>query len=208
MNTSLVKRLENAGCCAKSRCRQSKGVILGSRRLSPAFSPVWPKIRFHSFRFLSIMADTSKFWLGSFPRNSWQTVFMNRSEIADMFCLAIFSGSVQALFDDVVSENTTWIVVSGTDPSNSERRFLGIRGLDRLAGFCHESLKIASGEMTGCVMKGDCLFAFGKFRFGDPVEGFSSETSFAIKLVWHRLQIVCAEIRIMWPLPPTDIVSG
>jgi hypothetical protein len=133
---------------------------------------------------------------------------MNRSEIADMFCLAIFSGNVQVLCDDVVSEHTTWIVVSGTDPRNSERRFVGIRGLRCLAGFCHDSLKIESGEMTGCVMKEDCLFAFGKLRFANPVEEFSSETSFAIKLVWHQLYIVSAEIRIMWPLPPTDIVLG
>lgn len=133
---------------------------------------------------------------------------MNRSEIADMFCVAIFSGNVQALFDDVVSEHTTWIVVSGTGPSNSERRFLGVRGLDRLAGFCRESLKSGSGEMTGCVMKGDCLFAFGKFQVGNSGEEFSSQTSFAINLVWHQLQIVSAEIRIMWPFPPTDIGLG
>ena len=133
---------------------------------------------------------------------------MNRGEIADIFCVAISSGNVPVLFERFVSEETTWIVVSGIDPSNSERRFLGIRGLDRLAGFCHEGLKIASGEMTGCVMKGDCLFAFGKLRVGNFAEELSTETGFAVNLVWYGLQIVSAQIRIMWPFPPMDVDSG
>jgi hypothetical protein len=132
---------------------------------------------------------------------------MNRSEIADIFCEAISSGNVPVLFEDFVSEQTTWIVVSGTDPSNSERRFLGIRGLDRVAKFCHEGLKIAAGEMTGCIMKGDCLFAFGKLRVGNFVEEFSTETGFAANLVWRGLQIASAQVRIMWPLPPVDADS-
>jgi hypothetical protein len=131
---------------------------------------------------------------------------MNRGEIADIFCAAISSGNVPVLFEQFVSEETTWVVVSGIDPSiNSERRFLGIRGLDRLAGFCHERLKIAAGEMTGCVMKGDCLFAFGKLRVGNFVEELSTDTAFAANLVWHGSQIVSAQIRIMWPFPSIDV---
>jgi hypothetical protein len=134
---------------------------------------------------------------------------MNRGEIADIFCAAISSGNVPVLFEQFVSEETTWVVVSGIDPSiNSERRFLGIRGLDRLAGFCHERLKIAAGEMTGCVMKGDCLFAFGKLRVGNFVEELSTDTAFAANLVWHGSQIVSAQIRIMWPFPSIDVDSG
>jgi hypothetical protein len=125
---------------------------------------------------------------------------MDRSEIADIFCKAISSGNVPALFEDFVSEHTTWAVVSGTDPSNSERHFLGILGLGRLVDFCHERLKVAAGEMTGCAIKGDCLF--GKLRVGSAVEGFSSETSFVVKLLWHDLQIVSAQLRIMWPSLP------
>jgi hypothetical protein len=133
---------------------------------------------------------------------------MNRSEIADIFCAAISSGKVPVLFKGLVSEQTTWVVVSGTDPTDVERRFLGIRGLDRVARFCHERLKIAAGEMTGCVVKGDCLFAFGKLRLGNFVEELSSETSFAANLVWQGVQIVSAQVRIMWPLPPLDADSG
>lgn len=74
-------------------------------------------------------------FIGSqFLAKFWKPDAMNRSEIADIFCAAISSGNVPVLFEDFVSEQTTWIVVSGTDPNNSERRFLGIGGLDRLAG--------------------------------------------------------------------------
>jgi hypothetical protein len=62
--------------------------------------------------------------------------------------------------------------------------------------------------MTGCVMKGDCLFAFGTLRVGNFVEELSTETGFAANLVWHGLQIVSAQIRIMWPFPPMDVDSG
>jgi hypothetical protein len=147
----------------------------------------------------------SKLFGHNFSGMFWHV--MDRSEIADIFCKAISSGNVPALFEDFVSEQTTWAVVSGTDPSNSERHFLGILGLGRLVDFCHERLKVAAGEMTGCVIKGDCLFAFGKLRVGSAVEEFSSETSFVVKLLWHDMQIVSAQLRIMWPLPPTNVDS-
>jgi hypothetical protein len=38
-----------------------------------------------------------------------------------------------------------------------------LAGLCQLAEFCRERLKIEACEMTGCVIKGDCLFAFGKY---------------------------------------------
>jgi hypothetical protein len=127
---------------------------------------------------------------------------VDRSEITDIFCGAISAGNVPALLEEFVSEETTWALVSGTGPSDSERYFRGIPGLRGLVEFCRDSLKIGAGEMTGCVMKGDCLFAFGKIRVGSALEESSPETSFAVNLVWRGLQIVSAQLRIMWPLPP------
>jgi hypothetical protein len=129
---------------------------------------------------------------------------VDRSEITDIFCMAISSGNVSAVLEDCVSEQTTWAVVSGTGPSDSERYFLGMPGLRNLVDFCRGTLKTGAGEMTGCVMKGDCLFAFGKIRVGGVVEKSSLETSFAVNLVWRGLQIVSAQLRIMWPFPPPD----
>ena len=89
---------------------------------------------------------------------------MDRTESADIFCVAISSGKVPALLEDLMSEETTWAVVSATSPSNSERRYLGISGLRQLVEFCRDRLKIEASEMTGCVIRGDCLFAFGKIH--------------------------------------------
>ena len=129
---------------------------------------------------------------------------MDRSEIADIFCMAISSGMIPALLEAFASEQSTWAVVSGTAPSNSERQYLGISGLRRLVEFCRERLKTEAGEMTGCVVKGDCLFAFGKIQVRSAVEKPCTETSFVVNLVWRGLKIVSAQLRIMWPFPPKD----
>jgi hypothetical protein len=100
-------------------------------------------------------------------------------------------------FSDPASRNR-----SSQGQSDSERRFLGMPGLHQLVEFCHKDLKIISGEMTGCVIKEDCLFAFGKVRIGGSVKKSVAETSFVVNLVWTGLRIVSAQFRIMWPLPP------
>jgi hypothetical protein len=56
---------------------------------------------------------------------------MERSEIAEIFCVAISSGNIPVLLESFVFEQTTWTVVSETGPSDSERRFLGISGAAR-----------------------------------------------------------------------------
>jgi hypothetical protein len=108
---------------------------------------------------------------------------VDRSESADIFCVAMSSGKVPVLLEDLISEETTWAVVSATSPSNSERRYLGISGLRQLVEFCRERLKIEASEMTGCVIKGECLFAFGKIHIGCAAEKSHAETSFVINLV-------------------------
>jgi hypothetical protein len=127
---------------------------------------------------------------------------MDRIKIAEIVCLAICSGSIPAMLGDFVFEQAPWIVVSATGQSDSERRFLGMAGLHQLIEFCRKDLKIISGEMTGCVIKEDCLFAFGKVRIRGSVKKSSAETSFVVNLVWSGLRIVSAQLRIMWPLPP------
>jgi hypothetical protein len=129
---------------------------------------------------------------------------MVRSEIADIYCASFSSGEIPALLEHFASEQSTWAVVSGTFPRNSERHFLGVHGLRRLADFCRDRLKIETGEMTGCVTKGDCLFAFGKIRFRSAANKPYTETSFVVNLVWCGLQIVSAQLRIMWPFPSKD----
>jgi len=129
---------------------------------------------------------------------------VDRSEIADIFCVAVSSGKVPALLENFICKEATLAVLSATGQSSSERRYLGILGLRQLAEFCRGRLKIEASEMTGCVIKGDCLFAFGKVHIGGAAERSPAETSFVVNLVWRGLQIVSAQFRIMWPFPLKD----
>jgi hypothetical protein len=56
--------------------------------------------------------------------------------------------------------------------------------------------------MTGCVIRGDCLFAFGTLRLQTAPNKKPPETNFAGKLLWRGIQIISGEFRIMWPFPP------
>jgi hypothetical protein len=141
---------------------------------------------------------------GSATTHRVKKKIMDRSESADIFCVAISSGKVPVLLEDLISEETAWAVVSATSPNNSERRYLGISGLRQLVEFCRERLKIEATEMAGCVIKGECLFAFGKIHIGGAAGKSQAETSFVINLVWRGLQIVSAQLRIMWPFPSKD----
>jgi hypothetical protein len=71
-----------------------------------------------------------------------------------------------------------------------------------------DRLKIEAGEMTGCVKKGDSLFAFGKIHIGGAVEKSPAETSFVINLKWRGLQIISAKLRIMWRSLPRMAIAG
>jgi hypothetical protein len=55
--------------------------------------------------------------------------------------------------------------------------------------------------MTGCVIRGDCLFAFGTIRFKAAGNKEPPETNFAGKLIWRGMKIISGEFRIMWPFP-------
>ena len=127
----------------------------------------------------------------------------NQTEITAIFCSAICTGKLSPLLAEFIDDDSTWIVASGAPKNpgldNSQRCFHGIGGLQKVIYFCHNDLRIASGVMTGCVIREDSLFGFGKIRLDR--EGLP-ETYYVVKLVWSRLQIRCAELRIMWPFPP------
>jgi len=134
---------------------------------------------------------------------------MERSEIAEIVCEALYSGHVAASVASVVDDQARWALVSGSsqqqtlsDSSPSARYFQGFVGLCGIANFCRDALQIASGDLTGCVIRGECLFAFGTLRLQAAPNKKAPETNFAGKLMWRRIQIISGEFRIMWPFPP------
>jgi len=134
---------------------------------------------------------------------------MERSEIAEFICEALYTGHVAASLASVVDDQATWVLVSGSlqqqtlsDSSPSAKHFQGFIGLRGIANFCRDALQIASGDLTGCVIRGDCLFAFGTLRLKAAPNKKAPETNFAGKLIWRGTQIISGEFRIMWPFPP------
>jgi hypothetical protein len=136
---------------------------------------------------------------------------MERSKIAEIICEVLYTGHAAALLASVVDDNAKWAVASGasqqqpsSDPPIGAKYFQGFVGLSGLANFCRNALQITSGDMTGCVIRGDCLFAFGTIRFkatGNKEPPEPPETNFAGKLIWRGMQIISGEFRIMWPFP-------
>jgi hypothetical protein len=134
---------------------------------------------------------------------------MERSEIAEFICEALYTGHVAASLASVVDDQATWALVSGSsqqptlsDSSPSAKHFQGFIGRRSIANFCRDALQIASGDLTGCVIRGDCLFAFGTLRLQAAPNKKPPETNFAGKLIWRGIQIISGEFRIMWPFPP------
>jgi hypothetical protein len=138
---------------------------------------------------------------------------MERSEIAEIVCEALYAGHVAASLASVIDDKARWLLVSGTsqqtlsDSSHSGKHFQGFVGLCGIANFCRDALQIESGDMTGCVIRGDCLFAFGTLRLRAAPNKKPPETNFAGKLIWRGIQIISGEFRIMWPFPP-DVDSA
>ena len=134
---------------------------------------------------------------------------MERSEIAEIICEALYSGRVATSLASVVDDQARLALVSGSsqqptvsDSPHSAKYFQGFAGLYGIANFCRDTLQIASGDLTGCVIRGDCLFAFGTLRLQAAPNKKPPETNFAGKLVWRGNQIISGEFRIMWPFPP------
>jgi hypothetical protein len=134
---------------------------------------------------------------------------MERSEIAEIICEALYSGHVAASLASIVDDQAKFALISGSsqpqtlsDSSHSAKYCQGFVGLGSIARFCRDALQIASGDLTGCVIRGDCLFAFGTIRLQAAPNKKPPETHFAGKLIWRGIQIISSEFRIMWPFPP------
>lgn len=133
---------------------------------------------------------------------------MERSKIAEAICEVLYTGHAARLLASVVDDKAKWALASGTSPQQlasgppvGAKCFQGFAGLSALATFCRNALQIVSGDMTGCVIRGDCLFVFGTVRLKPSGAKEPPETSFAGKLIWRGVQIISGEFRIMWPFP-------
>src|SRR5260370_41544465 len=111
---------------------------------------------------------------------------MERCEIDEIICETLYTRHVAASLASVVDDQARWTLISGSsqqqtlsDSSPSAKYFQGFVGLRGIANFCRDALQIASGELTGCVIRGDCLCASGALRLHAAPNQKPPDTTFA-----------------------------
>ena len=105
-----------------------------------------------------------------------------------------------------LSPSVKWIL-SAADPQTlgeevpfNAIRFSGKEGFRQLALHFRDSLRVVSGDLTGCITHHQLVFAFGRVRLETPGMDRSAETNIAAKITFHGSSIIKGQIRISWPL--------
>jgi hypothetical protein len=84
-------------------------------------------------------------------------------------------------------------------PPNSIK-FSGKSGLRKLALYFRDSLKVISGDLTGCIPHHHLVFSFGRVRLQTPGMDQPAETNLAARITFQGSAITRVQIRISWPL--------
>src|SRR5215469_5888488 len=133
-------------------------------------------------------------------------------EIAELFYSALIGpNDVEQRFrfeelTQFLSPRVEWIL-SAADPHTLGEespldaiKFSGKEGLRQLAAYLRERLNVISGDLTGCIIHHQLVFAFGRVRLRSPGADQLVETNIAAKITFHRSKIIKGQIRISWPL--------
>jgi hypothetical protein len=131
---------------------------------------------------------------------------MERPEIVELFYSALVGPSDAEQLFQFLSPSVEWIL-SAADPQtlgeevpSNAIRFSGKEGFRQLALYFRDSLRVVSGDLTGCVTHHQLVFAFGRVRLETPGMDRSAETNIAAKIAFHGSSIIRGQIRISWPL--------
>ena len=131
---------------------------------------------------------------------------MERAEITELFYATLIGSNAPEELFRFLSTRVEW-VLSATDPQTlgeesppNAIKFSGKRGFRQLALYLRDSLKVTSGDLTGCISHHHLVFAFGRVRLRNPAGGQSSETNIAAKITFQGSKIIKGQIRISWPL--------
>jgi hypothetical protein len=108
--------------------------------------------------------------------------------------------------DRFLSTSVQW-TLSAADPHTLGEEsppnaiaFSGKQGCRQLALYFQESLKVFSGDLTGCISHHQLVFVFGKVRLQCFGSAKFAETKTAAKLTFRGSKIVKGQIGISWPL--------
>jgi hypothetical protein len=131
---------------------------------------------------------------------------MDSTEIAELFCKVLCGESSPANLESFIDEEAIWTLLPvGTSGSASLAHasgidFLGRSGIVGLMNFLQGTLNILSGEMTGCIAKGDITFVFGKITLETLVNSTVIATNFSAQLSFRTSRILICRLKLLWPL--------
>ena len=131
---------------------------------------------------------------------------MERAEIAELFYNALINLNGLEKLDRFLSARVQW-TLSPADPNTVGEEsppnaitFCGKEGCRQLALYVQESLKVFSGDLTGCISHHQLVFVFGRVQLGGTAPDKFAETNIAARLTFHGSKIIKGQIRISWPL--------
>ena len=131
---------------------------------------------------------------------------MERPEIVELLFSALILAHDTEALSQFFSARVEW-VLSAADPKTlgeqspqNAIKFSGKQGLQELALYLRDSLHVISGDLTGCIMHHQLIFAFGRVRLLSPGASQPVETSIAARITFQRSKITKGQIRISWPL--------
>jgi hypothetical protein len=131
---------------------------------------------------------------------------MERVEIAELFYNALIDLNNLEKLNRFLSARAQW-TLSAADPHTVGEEsplnaitFSGKEGCRQLALYLQESLRVSSGDLTGCISHHQLVFVFGRVRLGAHGLNQSAETDIAARLTFQGSKIIKGQIRISWPL--------
>jgi hypothetical protein len=131
---------------------------------------------------------------------------MERVEIAELFYNTLIGlDSVQKLAR-FLSPRVQWTLstadpdIAGEESPSNAIKFAGIEGCRHLALYFRETLKVYSGDLTGCISHRSFVFIFGRVWLRSLAADQLAETRVAARLTFDGSEIIKGQIRILWPL--------
>jgi hypothetical protein len=131
---------------------------------------------------------------------------MERPDIFELLFAALIEPNNIAPLSPFLSQRVEWILSAAYPETSCEEspqnaiKFSGADGLRKLAFYLRDSLHVISGDLTGCIMHQQLVFAFGRVRLQSPRAGHPVETNIAAKITFEASKIIKGQIRICWPL--------
>src|ERR1700741_4889761 len=131
---------------------------------------------------------------------------MERPEIVELLFSTLFAPNDIEPLSPFLSQRVEWILSAADRKTLGEEfppnaiKFSGKQGFQELGLYFRDSLKVISGDLTGCIPHHHLVFSFGRVRLQTPGMDQPAETNLAARITFQGSTITKVQIRISWPL--------